>query len=59
MPPARYSEFEDIAAFALYVIDDVCAEEPQDYHRAMNIKERRQWDEACGEEMTSQDKNQT
>ena len=57
MPPARYSDSEDIAAFALYVADDVCAEEPQDYHGVMNSKERRQWDEACSEEMTSLDKN--
>ena len=41
VPPARYSDSEDIAAFALYVADDVCAEEPQDYHGAMNSKERR------------------
>ena len=26
--PARYSDSEDIAAFSLYVGDDVCAEEP-------------------------------
>ena len=51
VPPARYSDSEDISAFALYVADDVCVEEPQDYNRAgaMNNKERRQWDEACGE----------
>ena len=58
VPPARYSDSEDVATFALYVSDDVCDEEPQVYHGAMNMKERRPWDEACSEEMTSLDKNQ-
>ena len=59
VPPARYFDSEDIAAFALSVADDLCAEEPQDNHGAMNSKEKRQWNGACGEEMTSLDKNQT
>ena len=59
MPLARYSNSEDISAFALYVTDGVYAEEPRDYHGAMKNKESRKWDEACGEEITSLDKNQT
>ena len=59
MPHAWYSDSEDISAFALYGADDVCVEEPQGYHGAMNNQARRQWDEACGEEMSSLDKNKT
>ena len=40
MPPARYSESEDIAGFMLYVADEVCAKETQDYHGAMSSGEK-------------------
>lgn len=36
MPPAQYYEPENIAAIVLYVVDDICAEEPQDYPGAMS-----------------------
>lgn len=51
MPPAWYSESKDITEFALHVADDVCVEEPQDYHGAMSSKESGQWDESCGEDV--------
>ena len=40
VPPARYSESEDIAGFMRYVADELCAKEPQDYHGAMSSGEK-------------------